>query len=504
VHLSSLVEMVESGFDDRVLLRDGDRAITGADLGVLVRRGAAVLAGAGPAVVYAGENHPLLPVALLSAAWAGVPFVPVNYRLEDQQLAALIARQPGAVVLADAPTAARLDGATVFDTWLESLASRDDRDVPDAAFDDDEVAIVLYTSGTTSEPKAALLRHRHLMAYLLGAVEFGGAEPDEATLVAVPPYHVAGMANLLSNLFAGRRLVYLRTFEPGRWLDTVRTEGVSHAMVVPTMLARVVEHLDGAPAEVPTLRSLSYGGAKLSERVLLAALEAFPDTGFVNAYGLTETASTIAVLGPDDHRAALATDDPAIRRRLSSAGQVLPAVEIQIRGDHDEVLAAGEVGIVHLRGEQIAGEYATGSLLDPDGWFCTRDRAWLDSDGYLFIEGRADDTIIRGGENIAPAEIEEVLLADPDVAQACVVGVPDDEWGQRILAAVVPRPGASVDGDALRQRVRAVLRGAKTPDAVVVRPSLPHTETGKLLRRIVAADLAAELSDDTPTTRRSH
>ncbi len=500
MHLSSLVEMVESGFDDRVLLRDGDRDVTGAELGRLVRQGAAVLAGRGTALVYAGENHPLLPVALLSAAWAGVPFVPVNYRLEDQQLTALIARRPGAIVLADASTAARLPGATmVFDEWLASLAV-DHADVPEAAFDDDEVAIVLYTSGTTSEPKAALLRHRHLMAYLLGAVEFGGAEADEATLVAVPPYHVAGMANLLSNLFAGRRLVYLRSFEPGRWLDTVRVERVSHAMVVPTMLARVVEHLAGAPAEVPSLRSLSYGGAKVSERVLLGALAAFPDTGFVNAYGLTETASTIAVLGPDDHRAALATEDAAVRRRLSSAGQVLPTIEIEIRDEADEALPAGQVGIVHLRGEQIAGEYATGSLLDDDGWFCTRDRGWLDDDGYLFIEGRADDTIIRGGENIAPAEIEDVLMAHPDVALACVVGVPDDEWGQRILAAVVPRPGATVDGEVLREQVRASLRGSKTPDTIVVRPFLPHTETGKLLRRVVAE----ELSGDTSATRGSY
>jgi len=500
VHLSSLVEMVESGFDDRVLLRDGDRAVTGAELGLLVRRGAATLAGRGTALVYAGENHPMLPVALLAAAWAGMPFVPVNYRLEDQQLAALVARQPGAVVLADAPTAARLADATVFEEWLASLAGQDDAQVPEAAFDDDDVAIVLYTSGTTSEPKAALLRHRHLMAYLLGAVEFGGADPQEATLVAVPPYHVAGMANLLSNLFAGRRLVYLRTFDPSRWLDAVRTEGVSHAMVVPTMLARIVDHLDGAAADVPSLRSLSYGGAKVSERVLLAALAAFPGTGFVNAYGLTETASTIAVLGPDDHRAALATDDPAVRRRLSSAGRVLPTIEIEIRGDDGEALPAGEVGIVHLRGEQIAGEYSTGSLLDGDGWFCTRDRAWLDDEGYLFIEGRADDTIIRGGENIAPAEIEEVLLAHPDVVQACVVGVPDDEWGQRIVAALDRQSGADVDGEVLREQVRSTLRGAKTPEAIVVRPSLPHTETGKLLRRIVAEELA----DETTPTRGSH
>jgi len=489
-----MVEMVESGFDQRVLLGEPGHRVTGADLGGLVRRGASALSGTCSAVVYAGENHPLLPIALFSAAWAGVPFVPVNYRLDDQHLNALIARQSGALVLADEATAPRIDGESVvvFDDWLTTLpADASPLAPPD---DDDAVAIVLFTSGTTSEPKSALLRHRHLMAYLLGSVEFGGAGDDEAVLVSVPPYHVAGVANMLSNLFAGRRLVFLRSFEPHVWLDTVRSEGVTNAMVVPTMLARIVDALDGETADLPTLRSLSYGGAKVSERVLREALRLIPDTGFVNAYGLTETASTIALLGPDDHRAAIESDDPAVRRRLSSVGRLLPMVEIDIRDEFDRPVVPGETGIIYLRGEQIAGEYATGSLLDADGWFCTRDRGSVDADGYLFIEGRADDTIIRGGENIAPAEIEEVLLAQVGVAEACVVGVPDDEWGQRIVAAVVPRPHAQLDADDLRAAVRRELRGSKTPDMIVFRHQLPHTDSGKLLRRVVLQELTTSVA----------
>ncbi len=485
MHLSSLVEMIESGFEDRELLGTVDRRVTGGEFGRLVRRGAAAIAGNGEAVVYVGENHALLPVALLAAAWAGVPFVPVNYRLEDHHLNALVARQPNAVVLADPHAASRLDAPNVhvLDEWLAALPA--DPSAVDPPVDDDEVAVVLHTSGTTSEPKSALLRHRHLMAYLLGAVEFGGAGEDEAVLVSVPPYHVAGVANMLSNLFAGRRLVYLRSFDAATWLATAREERVSHAMVVPTMLARIVDELGGGGAGLSTLRSLSYGGAKVSERVLLSALAAFPDTGFVNAYGLTETASTIAVLGPDDHRDAISSQDPVVRRRLSSAGRVLPMVEVEIRDEFEDPVPAGTVGMIFLRGEQISGEYATGSLLDDDGWFCTRDRGSLDVDGYLFIEGRSDDTIIRGGENIAPAEIEEVLLAHPDVAEACVVGVPDDEWGQRIIAAVVLRDGVTVGEQELQEAVRRELRGSKTPDSVLFRESLPHTETGKLLRRVV-------------------
>jgi len=486
--------MVESGFEDRVLLVTADDPVTGRQLGQLARRGASTLRGY-DAVVYAGENHPLLPVALLAAACAGVPFVPVNYRLEDAQLNGLIARHANALVLADDKTVERIVGSvTAFDEWL---AFPGEAPFNDAPLNEDDVAVVLYTSGTTAEPKAALLRHRHLMAYLLGSVEFGSADEDEAMLVAVPPYHIAGIANMLSNLFAGRRLVYLRSFEPQLWLDTVRAERITNAMVVPTMLSRIVDVVNDTAlndtalndtalndtalndtAGVPSLRTLSYGGAKVSERVLIEALRLFPDTGFVNAYGLTETASTIAVLGPEDHRAAVESADPGVRRRLSSAGQVLPTVEIEIRD-----------GIIFLRGEQVAGEYATGSVLDSDGWFCTRDSGWVDAGGYLFIDGRDDDTIIRGGENIAPAEIEQVLLAHLAVAEACVVGPPDDEWGQRIVAVVVLRDGASVTADELRDRVRAELRSSKTPEEIVFRSELPHTETGKLLRRIVLQQL---------------
>ncbi len=478
--------MLESGLADRVVLDGGELgSLTGEQLTDRVRRAAATIDAA--SVVYAGESHPLLPVPLLASAWRGVPFVPVNYRLDDEQLAALIARQPGALVLGDARTVERLRAkglaATELDEWLATGAAAEPLDVP--ADDDDDVAIVLYTSGTTAEPKAALLRHRHLMAYLFGTVEYAGADEDEAVLISVPPYHIAGVANMLSNLFAGRRLVYLAQFEPQVWLRTTRDLRVTHAMVVPTMLARIVDAIERGEPAPSELRSLSYGGSKLATSVLERALAALPTTGFVNAYGLTETASTIAVLGPEDHREAVTSDDPAVRRRLGSAGRVVPMVEVEIRDDDGNVVAQGETGILYVRGEQIAGEYATGSLLDADGWFCTRDSAWLDDEDYLFIEGRADDTIIRGGENIAPAEIEDALHSHAAVDDVCVVGVPDEEWGQRIWAAVVLREGADADPEELREHVRARLRGSKTPDTIVLTDALPRTPTGKLLRRVV-------------------
>jgi acyl-CoA synthetase (AMP-forming)/AMP-acid ligase II len=233
--------------------------------------------------------------------------------------------------------------------------------------------------------------------------------------------------------------------------------------------------------------------------VLERALRLFPGVGFVNAYGLTETSSTIAVLTPEDHREALGSDDPAVRARLTSAGRPVPGIDVEVRGDDGRPVASGEPGELWVRGPQVSGVYqGTGSALDADGWFPTRDRARVDSGGYLFIEGRADDTIIRGGENIAPAEIEDVLIRHPAIRDAAVVGVPDEEWGERVVAVVVPLEGAAAGADEIRSFVRARLRGSRTPDDVVIRNSLPYTATGKLLRREIVADLSSPAAVHAP------
>ncbi|MFF0497216.1 class I adenylate-forming enzyme family protein [Nocardia aobensis] len=473
MNISMILEMAASAGNRPVITVDG-RSLTAAQLLRLARRAAPDFADSS-AVLYLGANHLAYPVALFGAVLAAVPFVPLNYRLGEHQLAALLARHPGARVLRPED----------LDALVEIDAAQPDPDPQPAPWDGEAVAAIIYTSGTTSEPKAALLRHRHLMAYLLNTMEFGAAAESDAALVSVPPYHIAGLTNLLSNLYSGRRVVYLPAFDPQRWLDTVRAERITHAMLVPTMLARIVTAADGAAADTPTLASLAYGGSRMPRPVLERALAMFPGTGFVNAYGLTETASSVAVLGPEDHRAAQAATDPAIRERLGSVGRALPGVEFDIRSAAGESLPIGQTGLVFVRGEQISGEYGARTALDANGWFGTRDLGRLDDDGYLFIEGRADDTIIRGGENIAPAEIEDVLLTHPGISEAAVIGVPDPEWGQRLVAVVV---GAG-DPEEIKRWVRERMRSSKTPDAIVFRAELPKTETGKLLRRNLVAEL---------------
>ena len=228
-------------------------------------------------------------------------------------------------------------------------------------------------------------------------------------------------------------------------------------------------------------------------RVIERALQLWPEIGFVNAYGLTQTSSTIAVLGPEDHRTAIAGDDEKARARLGSVGRPVPGVEIEIRGDDETVLEAGEVGRICVAGDQVSAEYAgVGRMVDGRGFFDTRDKGYLDDEGYLFVGGRVDDTIIRGAENIAPAEIEDVILRHPAVLDVAVVGMPDEEWGQRIEAAVVLRPGEGADVDELRAFVREKLRSSKTPERIVYWDELPRTETGKLVRRHVVERLGTQ------------
>ena len=229
--------------------------------------------------------------------------------------------------------------------------------------------------------------------------------------------------------------------------------------------------------------------------VIERAMTLFPNTDFTNAYGLTETSSTIALLAPDDHRAAASSDDPGIRRRLASVGRPLPSVEVQIRDEAGKALGPGESGEIYVRGEQVSGEYlGRGSTVDEAGWFPTRDSGSMDGEGYLFIEGRADDIIVRGGENMSPGEIEEVLLEHEAVADAAVVGIPDEQWGEAVAAAVVTRPGHSVSEEEIRTWVKDRLRSSRAPQRIDFCDELPYNELGKLLRRKLRAEMLGDES----------
>jgi fatty-acyl-CoA synthase len=433
--IALLLEMAVDGFGDRIAVGD----LTYADLHAAATQAAAAIDG--PHVVL-DVNSPAIPIGLFGAAIAGHPFVPLNYRLTPPEI-------------------------------------EDRRTAIAAADPGDDVAVLLFTSGTTGPPKAAVLKHDHLTSYVFGTVEFMGAGEDEATLISVPPYHVAGVSAVLSSVYSGRRIVYLPQFSPEAWVDTARREGVTHAMVVPTMLTRILDVLHEQREELPSLRHLSYGGGRMPVAVIERAMRLLPETGFVNAYGLTETSSTVAVLTPDDHRESASSDDPEVRARLGSVGRPLPNVEVAIRD-----------GEVCVRGEQVSGQYlGRGSVLSDDGWYRTNDAGRVDAAGYLYIEGRLDDVIVRGAENLSPGEIEDTLLEHPAVAEAAVVGVPSEEWGEAVAAVVVCVDDKYVTEGALQEFVRKRLRSARTPERIEFRDHLPYNETGKLLRRVLKDEL---------------
>lgn len=496
MHLGMLLQMAADGMGDRVALGTAAGGTTMADLAARAGRVGAFLADKpGERVALLDLNSEAVPVALFGAALANKPFVPINYRLTDEQLNAIVTRTAPATVIVGEGMAERLGDIEGIElvTRAELLAVADDPDAPQAdpwSGDPDAIAVLLYTSGTTGEPKAAVLRHRNLASYIVSTVEFAGAGDDEATIVSVPPYHIAGVSSVLSATYLGRRVVHVEAFDPETWVQLVRDERVTHAMVVPTMLNRILDVVDADGQGLPSLRSVSYGGGPMPVAVIERAIGLLPDVGFVNAYGLTETSSTIALLGPDDHREAHASDDPSVRARLGSVGRPLPTLEVTVRDADDNEVPAGERGEIWVRGEQVSGEYLGRQSGLDDGWFRTRDAGHLDEAGFLYVHGRLDDVIVRGGENLSPGEIEAALIEHPAVEAAAVVGVPDTEWGEKVVAAVVLGEGATASEDELRDHVRTRLRSTKTPENIQIRDELPFNETGKLLRRVLRDELS--------------
>jgi fatty-acyl-CoA synthase len=511
MHLSSLLDIAADALGDRVAVAAcAGGALTYQDLAERVDAVSRHLTAAGAERLVAVDvNSEAVPIGLFGAARANIPYVPVNYRLADAQLLAILERAAPGLAVVEASVPPRLGGGI---PGLE-LLSRDEflvADGPEAApgdGDPEDPAVLLFTSGTTGEPKAAVLRHRHLTSYVLETVEFMGADPDDAALVSVPPYHIAGIAAVLSSVWSGRRLVYLPQFSAEAWVDLAAHEAVTHAMVVPTMLGRILEVLVERDEQLPALRHLSYGGGRMPMALVERALEQLPHVGLVNAYGLTETSSTIAVLGPEDHREAIGSSEPAVRHRLGSVGRPLPNLEVEIRDHNGAPVEPGTHGEIWVKGEQVSGEYlGRKSAVSSDGWLATNDGGWLDEGGYLFVEGRLDDVIVRGGENLSPGEIEEVLLEHPAVADVAVIGVPDEEWGEAVAAVIVlvetadtgaGADNAPADADSLRAFVAERLRSTRAPGRIEFRTELPYSETGKLLRRVLKAELAG--ADPTPT-----
>ncbi|HZO81217.1 MAG TPA: long-chain-fatty-acid--CoA ligase [Candidatus Binataceae bacterium] len=502
----NFVSIPASLLPDQEAVVFGDRRLTYAQLNEQIGRMSSVFKGLElkhhDVIAALDTNSDRYIAGYYGASKAGLTWLPLNYRAKDAELEYMINTAGAKVLLVGdryldlvtriAPKLKNVKLVALGEgrsrmTRLDDLLGKADPDGDEAEIEDEDISVLMYTSGTTSLPKGVMLRYRDFTAYVTANVEMADGSDRGTALVCVPFYHIAGTTAMMTNLWTGRRMIVMPQFEPKTWLQLVERERVTHAFVVPTMMSQLLNEPSFARTDFSSLTNLAYGGAPMPIQVIRRAIEAFPkNVGFVNAYGQTETTSSLTVLGPDDHR--IEGDAKTIElklKRLNSIGRPLPDVEVRVRDDDGRILPAGQVGEIIIRTPRIMKGYAgrTDDSALPEGWRATGDLGWIDEDGYIFFAGRKDDMIIRGGENIAPAEVETVLMSHPAVEEAAVIGVPSVEWGQTIKAFVVRRPMQNVSAADLSEFCRTRLASFKRPEEIEFIDALPKNPLGKILRK---------------------
>jgi acyl-CoA synthetase (AMP-forming)/AMP-acid ligase II len=478
---------------DEVVAVDPDRAaliIAGepTSFGQLATATAQAAAGLRAAGVSSGQRIPLVDdasvlavAALIGATQIGAATALMNPRLTGAELAVLMEAAGTASTGVVGPAYAAVAAEAGIDPLLGTTAlltggglTPGERAEP-APTDD---AVVLFTSGTTGTPKVVPLTHGSLAPRV--ASFSPSVDPVPAvSILCVPLVHVGGMLGLLVALARGSTTVVQTRFDAGEWLALVARHAVTTAFIVPTMLYRILEHPDFATTDLSSLTTLTYGAAPATPELIRRAMEALPGVALTNTFGQTETMGSITALGPGDHPP----------ERLASVGKPLPGVEIRIvHPTTGEEVPPGTVGELWVRSDVVVVPHGQGSDGDgdgdggvPPGWFRTGDMVSADGEGYLFPAGRLSDTINRGGEKFAPAEVEDVVRAHPAVRDVAAFGVPDDEMGHRVGVAVVVRE--PLDLAQLRQFCQGRIANFKQPERLLVLDELPITDFGKVDRK---------------------
>jgi acyl-CoA synthetase (AMP-forming)/AMP-acid ligase II len=458
----------------------------------------------GDRVAFVGRNCLAGVELILGAARAGVVMTIVNWRLHPVELAFVISDSTPSVIVTTAEFAQTIGqlpegsenpvlvvgggGSTDWDTWRDAQSSDPVDEAPHA---DDDVVLQLYTSGTTGQPKGAMLTRRSLAACIPDTVAVWQIDPSSVMLSVLPMFHIAGAGTVVGALWARSRLVIDNDPSADHMLRVIESEGVTNVVLASVMLQGLVDSPAAAKTDLSSIRTVSYGAAPITAQVLHAAIDALK-CRIVQAYGLTETAGVLCVLDAEDHSfdphgppdaVAIAVD------RLRSCGRPRPGVELRIVDIQTGAeRASGEPGEVQARTPRLMQGYwkkpqATAEVMLADGWFRTGDVGELDADGYLFLHDRLKDTIISGGENIYPAEIEDALQWHPDVAEVAVIGIPHDKWGETPRAVVVRTAGSTVTAGDLIRFARDRLAHYKCPTSIDFIDSLPRNATGKVLRR---------------------
>ncbi|MFD7818120.1 long-chain fatty acid--CoA ligase [Streptomyces sp. NPDC059785] len=437
----------------------------------------------GDRVAFLGPNHPAFLETLFAAGVLGAVFVPLNPRLAGPEIAYQL-RDSGAKALIHAPSSAALvaglPGHADVRTYIEvgaeyeELIAAADGEPVDQTVAADDTCLIMYTSGTTGRPKGAMLTHANLIWNAVNVLVDHDLAADERALVSAPLFHTAGLNMLtLPVLLKGGTCVLAASFDPGGTLDLVERHRITFMFGVPTMFDQVARHPRWAAADLSSLRLLTCGGSPVPTP-LIAAYQRRGLT-FLQGYGMTEAAPGTLFL--DAEHAVAKAGSAGVPHFFSDVRVVRPDLTPAAPGETGEVIVRGPHVMPGYWGlpEETAAVFA-------DGWFRSGDAARVDEDGYVFIVDRIKDMIISGGENIYPAEVEDLLLAHPDVVECAVIGVPDDKWGEVPRAVVVLRDGAEPDPDGLLASLAGRLARYKIPKSVVVADALPRTASGKLLK----------------------
>ena len=469
--------------------------------------------GPGDRVATLDVNRPELLEVYFAAASLDAVYVPLSFRAKEQELAYMLESSSPAVLfvgegyrgmaseaLSKSAAGCRLvvfsaSGSPDDYQGLVDAASPEQVCFPQA--DDADTTVLMYTAGTTGEPKGVMLSHDSLTTYLLANVEPPDPDWHESNLLALPLYHIGGFQTAMASVYGGRTLVLMQQFDSEQWLQLAQQERPTRSILVPTMLKELLDHPHYLRYDLSSLKVLTYGAAPMPLDVIRRAIDALPGVQFINAFGQTESAATIATLGPDDHLLQGSPEEVEKKlRRLSSIGRPLEDVEVRLVGEEGQEVALGEVGEIVARGPRIMSGYwprqgeADQDVTDQtmtdqtikEGWLHTGDLAYQDEDGYIFLAGRAKDFIKRGGEMVSPEEVERVLASHPGVAEASVIGVPDDHWGERVRAVVTRASAGEVEEAELIEYCRQRLSSFKRPESVVFVDELPRNALGKVLK----------------------
>jgi long-chain acyl-CoA synthetase len=488
---------------DTPMLTAGERTLTWGQLYRRARRMSQALAAngvaAGDRVAFLDRNGIEYFEVFFGCTLMGAVPVAINWRLAIPELAAIVEDSRASVIFfgADYAATAKDIAAAIhgerqwislddLDAWLDTHA---DPDPGDPGFEPgpDDVVTQLYTSGTTGLPKGAMITARNISCVLTEADRVFHIGTDTVSLVAMPLFHIGGTGWALAGMSRGGHSVIVRDIDPAAVLALVERHRITETFVVPAVLMFMLATPELATADVSSLRTVFYGAAPISEDLLVRSIRAL-GCDFAQVYGLTETTGAITSLLPEDH-------DPSGPRShlLQSAGRPFDHVEIRIVDtDSGADLPVGQVGELWTRSDQNMAGYwekpeATAAVLSEDGWFRTGDAGWVDAEGYVFLHDRIKDMIVSGGENVYPAEVENALLSHPAVADAAVIGVPDNRWGETVKAIVVRAPGAPEDHHRLAADIIASTRQRlahyKCPTSVDFVDVLPRNASGKILKR---------------------